>query len=265
MGDTGKEDILTIEHLNKEFTVDNEIVNVVSDVNLTVKEGEFVSIVGPSGCGKSTLFRIIGGLESSTTGIVKNKERTIDGISKNIGMVFQESRLFPWLKIRDNVAFGISREEKRETGHKIDELVDYYLDLVDLKDFANAYPNQLSGGMQQRVSIARTLIENPEILLLDEPFSALDAFTRMSLQGELLHIWERAGKTMILVTHDIDEAIFLSDRVIVLSERPATVKKEFRIVLDRPRDRSSLEFMNIRRKIMMEFFDRRDASIEYFI
>lgn len=265
MGETGNENILTIEHLDKEFTVDNEIVKVVSDVNLNVKEGEFISIVGPSGCGKSTLFRIIGGLETATDGIVRNKERCIDGISKNIGMVFQESRLFPWLKIRDNVAFGISREEKKETGRKTEEIVDYYLDLVDLRDFANAYPNQLSGGMQQRVSIARTLIENPEILLLDEPFSALDAFTRMSLQGELLRIWERAGKTMILVTHDIDEAIFLSDRVIVLTERPATVKKEFRITLDRPRDRSSIEFMNIRRKIMMEFFDRKDAAIEYFI
>lgn len=144
-------------------------------------------------------------------------------------------------------------------------MVDYYLQLVDLSDFAKAYPKQLSGGMKQRASIARTLIENPEILLLDEPFSALDAFTRMSMQKELLKIWGAEQKTMILVTHDIDEAIFLSDRIVVLSERPSTIQNIIEVKQARPRDRSSYDFLEVRRKIMCEFFDKHENAIEYYL
>lgn len=259
-----KEYVLNIEHLNKDYEVDGASVHVSDDVNLDVREGEFISIVGPSGCGKSTLLRIIAGLDKATSGKVENRGRKIQGISRNIGMIFQEPRLFPWLSIRDNVAFCFSIRQKRREKKRIDELVDYYLRLVGLSDFAKAYPNQLSGGMKQRASIARALIENPEILLLDEPFSALDAFTRMSMQKELLRIWEKEKKTMILVTHDIDEAIFLSDRIIVLSERPSTIQKIIEVKSERPRDRSSYDFMEIRRQVMCEFFNKRE-SIEYYL
>lgn len=259
-----KEYVLNIEHLNKDYEVDGASVHVSDDVNLDVREGEFISIVGPSGCGKSTLLRIIAGLDKATSGKVENRGRKIRGISRNIGMIFQEPRLFPWLSIRDNVAFCFSIRQKRREKKRIDELVDYYLRLVDLSDFAKAYPNQLSGGMKQRASIARALIENPEILLLDEPFSALDAFTRMSMQKELLRIWEKEKKTMILVTHDIDEAIFLSDRIIVLSERPSTIQKIIEVKSERPRDRSGYDFMEIRRQVMCEFFNKRE-SIEYYL
>lgn len=260
-----KDFILKIEHLNKDFEVDGSTVHVSDDINLTVKEGEFVSIVGPSGCGKSTLIRIVAGLDKATSGKVENGGREINGISKNIGMIFQEPRLFPWLSIRDNVAFCFNGRQKRKEKKKINELVDYYMQLVDLSDFASAYPNQLSGGMKQRASIARALIENPEILLLDEPFSALDAFTRMSMQMELLKIWETEKKTMILVTHDIDEAIFLSDRIVVLSERPSTIQRIIPVKLARPRDRSSYDFLEIRRQVICEFFNKKENNIEYYL
>lgn len=259
------DEILNIINLNKDFEVDGQMVHVSDNVNLTIRDGEFISIVGPSGCGKSTLLRIIAGLDQASEGTVMNRERQIKGISQNIGMIFQEPRLFPWLTIRKNVAYSFGFKEKRKNKKKIDALVDHYLELVGLTDFASAYPSQLSGGMKQRASIARTLIENPEILLLDEPFSALDAFTRMSMQKELLRIWEREKKTMILVTHDIDEAIFLSNRIIVLSERPSTVQKIIEVKISRPRDRSSYPFMEVRRQIMYELFHKDSDAIEYYL
>lgn len=260
-----KDFILNIENLNKDYEVDNSQVHVSDNVNLAVREGEFISIVGPSGCGKSTLLRIVAGLDRATSGRVVNRGREITGISKNIGMIFQEPRLFPWLSIRDNVSFSFSIPQRWKEKKRINELADYYLKLVDLSDFAQAYPNQLSGGMKQRASIARALIENPEILLLDEPFSALDAFTRMSMQKELLKIWETEKKTMILVTHDIDEAVFLSDRIVVLSERPSTVQRIIEVKQDRPRDRSSYDFLEVRRQIMCEFFNKKENNIEYYL
>lgn len=262
---TKKDYILTIENLCKDFVIDNSVVRVNRDVNLTVAEGEFISIVGPSGAGKSTLLRIIGGLDHATSGKVLNRGVEIAGVSRNIGMVFQEPRLFPWLNVKDNVSYSFKSNEKHHKKSEIRQKVNTYLELVNLKDFAKSYPNQLSGGMKQRVSIARALIENPEILLLDEPFSALDAFTRMTMQKELLNIWSLEKKTMILVTHDIDEAIFLSDRIVVLSERPSTVAKIIRIKQSRPRDRSSYDFLEIRRQIMCELFKNQIENIEYFI
>lgn len=257
--------ILNIEHLNKDYEVDGSMVHVSDDINLNVKEGEFISIVGPSGCGKSTLLRIMAGLDTATSGKVVNRGIEITGISRNIGMIFQEPRLFPWLSIRENVAYCFSSREKRKEKKRIHELVEHYLELVNLSDFAEAYPNQLSGGMKQRASIARTLIENPEILLLDEPFSALDALTRLSMQKELLRIWEAEKKTMIMVTHDIDEAIFLSDRIVVLSERPSTIQKIIEVKQERPRDRSSYDFLEVRRQIMCEFFSKKENNIEYYL
>ena len=181
-------------------------------------------------------------------------------------MIFQESRLFPWLKVRDNVLYGLSKEEKKKLSREEREkLVKKYLELVELNGFEDAYPKQLSGGMQQRASIARTLIGNPDILLLDEPFGALDAITRINMQQEIIKIWQNTHKTMILVTHDIDEAVYLSDRVVVLSSRPGKIKKMIDIELPRPRQRTAIEFSELRRKIFKEFIVDEEIFEDYVI
>jgi sulfonate transport system ATP-binding protein len=178
-------------------------------------------------------------------------------------MIFQESRLFPWLTVEQNIDFTISRDIPKSQRQ---EIVRKHIELVGLKGFEKAVPSQLSGGMQQRVSIARGLATNPEILLLDEPFGALDAFTRVNMQQETLNIWEKEKTTMILVTHDIDEAIYLSDRIVVMSTKPSVIKEVIPVKLSRPRDRSSYDFMEIRRKVMLSLFDKdSDKQIEYII
>lgn len=257
---------LLIEHINKSFPMDNETLEVLRDISLTVKEGEFISIVGYSGCGKSTLLRIIGGLETKDTGSLKLDGQEIDGPGLERGMIFQESRLFPWLKVRDNVLYGLSREEKKKYSKKEQEdLVKKYLHLVELDGFEEMYPKQLSGGMQQRASIARSLIGNPDILLLDEPFGALDAITRLNMQKEITKVWKDTHKTMIFVTHDIDEAIYLSDRIIVLSSRPGTIKRILTVDLPRPRQRTTVEFSELRRTIFKEFIVDEDINEDYVI
>ncbi len=257
---------LSIKNLNKSFAVDNDLVDVIKDLTLDVEEGEFISIVGPSGCGKSTLFRIIGGLDTPTDGTVSIEGRQVSGIDQDISMVFQENRLFPWRRVKDNILFGLDDERRKKLGKEEQKaLVDKYIELVDLKGFENSYPKQLSGGMKQRASIARTLISDPKVLLLDEPFSALDAFTRMSLQNALTDIWRKEKKTMILITHDIDEAVFLGTKIVVLSERPTRIKRIFDVNIDRPRDRSSDEFTNLRRDVMREFFGHKSEAVEYNI
>jgi sulfonate transport system ATP-binding protein len=177
-------------------------------------------------------------------------------------MVFQESRLFPWLSVEENVAFGL---DKHHDAKEKNELVREHLELVGLGDFAKAYPHQLSGGMQQRISIARALVNKPKVLLLDEPFGALDAMTRINMQQEILRIWEKQKTTMILVTHDIDEAIFLGDRVAIMSNRPGTIKKIVPIDLSRPRDRSDYDFTQIRKTIYAEFFAETSRPFIYAI
>lgn len=256
--------IISIKKLNKYFIQDDNELQVLDDINLDIKQGEFISIVGASGCGKSTLLRIIGGLETYSDGQVLNKGQVIKGPSKNIGMAFQESRLFPWLTIFENVAFGISEDKKISKSEK-SELVHKYLRLVGLEDFVNAYPNQLSGGMQQRVSIARALIENPDVLLLDEPFGALDAMTRVNMQNEVSRIWEHERKTMILVTHDIDEAIYLGDRIIVFSNRPGQIREIIDVNLPRPRRRNSTYYEKLRKYIYGKFFTEEEIKEEYNI
>lgn len=257
---------LKINNLNKIFTLDDGDVQALKNINLEVKPGEFISIVGASGCGKSTLLRIIGGLETYLEGTVSNDGREIHGPDYSIGMVFQESRLFPWLRIKDNIAFGISKENRKKLSKaEQSELLNKYLSMVKLQGFENAYPHQLSGGMQQRVSIARALIENPKILLLDEPFGALDALTRINMQQEVLNIWESQKTTMILVTHDIDEAIYLGDKIIVLSSRPGSIKRVIKVDLQRPRNRSDYEFVRIRKDIFKEFFEEQEITEEYNI
>jgi len=241
---------LTIEHLTKEFPKDKEILTAIEDFSLEVKEGEFVCILGPSGCGKTTLLRIIAGLESKTGGSIKLDGREIVGPGSDRGMVFQEFALFPWRTVRRNVEFGL--EIRKVPLNERRRLADEYITLVGLKGFENSYPYELSGGMKQRVGIARALANNPEALLMDEPFGALDAQTRNMMQKELLRIWEQTKKTVIFITHSVDEACYLADRIVVMTSRPGTVKDIFSIDLARPRDRVSLDFANLRKKVLAE-------------
>ena len=257
---------LEIQNLSKSFNSANGTVKALENINLTVEEGEFISIVGSSGCGKSTLLRIISGLETHDGGTITLDGKPIYGSGPDVGLIFQESRLFPWMTIGANIEFGMNEALKKSLGKKkVSEKVDEILELVDLKNFKKSYPNQLSGGMQQRISIARSLIGDPRVLLLDEPLGALDALTRMQMQNEIQRIWKDNKKTMILVTHDIDEAIYLGDRVIVLSSRPGTVKNIFNVELARPRKRSDFEFIKLRQEIYKEFYKEHDVEPEYFI
>ncbi|AYH45577.1 ABC transporter ATP-binding protein [Azoarcus sp. DN11] len=241
---------LAIGPLSKTFSLNKSAVEVLKDIELQVPGGRFVSIVGASGCGKSTLLRIIAGLETAYDGQVTLGGRAVTAPGLDRGMVFQEHRLLPWLTVAENVAFGLKDARPREQARRVHE----HLELVGLAGFASALPHQLSGGMAQRVAIARALVNQPQVLLLDEPFGALDAFTRIQLQQEVLRIWEVERTTMVLVTHDIDEAIFLGDEVVVMSNRPGTIKRVVPVRLARPRDRSSADFVALRKQIFREFF-----------
>ena len=226
---------LIIHDVNKSFVVNGQSVDVLKDINLEIGEGEFVVIVGHSGCGKSTLLKMIAGLEKNDTGILSVDGKEVDGPGMDRGMIFQEHRLFPWMSIEKNVQLGLkglSKEEKRK-------LSDQYLELVKLSEFKKAYPSQLSGGMSQRAAIARSLVSQPEILLLDEPFGALDALTKIELQEEMLKIRERFHNTMIMVTHDIEEAIVLATRVVIMSARPGRIKEVVDIDIPYPRDQET--------------------------
>lgn len=247
-----KENILEIRDLHKDFYIKGQKLEVLSGVNLTVKNGEMIAIVGASGCGKSTLLKLITTLETLSSGEILLDGEPVNGPSPKCSMIFQEARLFPWLTVRQNIEFVISDEIPKAEKKK---MVDYYTELVGLSEFINAVPNQLSGGMQQRVSIARALATRPELLLLDEPFGALDAFTRMAMQKEVLRIWEQDKTTMMIVTHDIDEAIFLSNRVVIMGKNPGVVKKIVPVDLPFPRDRTDAAFLEIRGEIMKEFLD----------
>ena len=261
MNITGQDSFLSIRDLSKIFTVGKKQLEILRRINLEIGKSEFVSIVGGSGCGKSTLLRIIGGLERNFSGSVLLKENPVKGPGIDRGIVFQEHRLFPWLTVEENIAFGLSEESYERREQKVREQVK----LVKLNGFEKAYPHQLSGGMSQRAAIARAIVNQPEILLLDEPFGALDAFTKIQMHEEVLRIREADHTTMILVTHDIDEAIYLGDRVVVMSNRPGTVRRIFKINLPRPRDRNSDEFVRIRRKIYEEFFGQVEVPFAYAI
>jgi len=258
---SSSENNLVIKNLSKCFNVNNEEVMVLQNINLDIREGEFISIVGHSGCGKSTLLKIIAGLVDFDVGLVTLGGQELKKPGKERGMVFQEHRLLPWLTVKDNVSFGLYNLSKAEK----EKIIADHIDLVGLKGFENAYPHQLSGGMAQRAAIARSLANRPKVLLLDEPFGALDALTRIQMQKEILKIWEKEKTTMILVTHDIDEAIYLGDRIIVMSSRPGTIKEIIPVQLSRPRDRSSHDFGTIRKKIFTEFFKEEETLLEYYL
>jgi sulfonate transport system ATP-binding protein len=254
---------LQIQNLHKSFYVAGREVLVLDDINLDIYQGEFVSIVGHSGCGKSTILKIVAGLVEYSTGSALMNGKPIRGPDPERGMVFQDHRLLPWLTVWENIAFGLYGCKDKE----LDDIVAKHIELVSLKGFESAYPHQLSGGMAQRAAIARALAHNPALLLLDEPFGALDALTRIQLQQEILRIWGRKKTTMILVTHDIGEAVYLSDRVIVLSNRPARIQKEIRVDLPRPRDRNGYEFSLIRKTVYREFFDDKESNalLDYYL
>ena len=224
-----------------------ETTHALDHASLTVAPGELVSLIGPSGCGKSTLLRLIAGLDTPDSGELFVGAEPILGPSAERGLVFQDPNLFPWLTVRANieaglVARGVLREKRSE--------VDDFMRLVGLEQFATAYPHQLSGGMAQRVALARALINHPKILLLDEPLGALDAFTRMRMQDEVLRLWENRGTTMILVTHDIDEAIYMSDRIVIMTARPGRIERTIDIHLPRPRERNHPDFLRLRVQIL---------------
>ena len=240
---------LEFKDVSKSFVrSDSEfITTALEDINFSIRENEFVSIVGPSGCGKSTILRLIAGLIVPTTGNIYLDGEEITGPSSRRGMVFQKSTLFPWLSVKDNVGFSakLKSEEKVD-----DKTIDQMLEKVGLLDFKNSYPSNLSGGMAQRVSLIRTMVNKPEVLLLDEPLGALDAFTRMNMQDEILKLWDEEKNMTIMVTHDVDEAVYMSTKVIVMEPRPGRIKEIVPIELDYPRNRTSKEFTDYRNELL---------------
>lgn len=252
---------LQIKGLYKRFNVGSKEVSILNNINLDIKKGEFVTIVGHSGCGKSTLLKIIAGLLDYEVGEVTYKNKKLIEPGTDRGMVFQEHRLLPWLKIKDNIGYGLYNQNIKDK----EEIINYYINLVKLKGFEEVYPHQLSGGMAQRAAIARGLVGNPEILLLDEPFGALDALTRIQMQKEILKIWEKQKTTMILVTHDIEEAIYLGQRIIVMSARPGEIKEIIKVDIPGAKDRSSTEFAHIKKRIYKHFFSEEELVEDYVI
>jgi NitT/TauT family transport system ATP-binding protein len=239
--------VITLENVTKSFVQDGEQEEILQNISFKVDKGEFLCIVGPSGCGKTSLLRMIAGLDFPTQGQIMESEIPITGPSRDRGYVFQQYSLFPWRNVVENVTFGLEvmGMEKEERYEKARE----YLELVGLSSFENSYPRELSGGMKQRVAIARSLVTDPQVLLMDEPFSALDVQTRHKLQEEMVRIWGEEQKTVVFVTHNVDEAIFLADRVMVLSQHPGRVIKSFYIELERIRDRASPQFLELKKEI----------------
>ncbi|WP_337104330.1 ABC transporter ATP-binding protein [Paenibacillus sp. YIM B09110] len=241
--------MIEMDNVSKSFDQrDGDRFQALSNVSFTIREGEFVSLLGPSGCGKSTVLNLIAGFESATQGTIRVKGQQISGPSADRVVVFQEHALFPWLTVLENVAFGLKQKgygKKERT-----ELALEQIRAVHLSKFTDRYPHELSGGMKQRAAIARALVLNPQILLMDEPFAALDEQTRLVLHQELEEIWLRTGKTILFITHNIREAVMLSDRVLVMSTRPGTIMKELAVRAARPRDSADTVLNAVERSVM---------------
>lgn len=252
--------IVEIQNLTKIFTTKENTVTALKDINLTIEEGSFISIIGGSGCGKSTLLRIIGGLEREYEGKVLVDGRPVEKASREKGFIFQDHRLLPWLTVKENIRFSLPAALKKD-----EALIQENIDLVGLTGFENALPRQLSGGMAQRVAVARALANKPRVLLLDEPFGALDAITKIHLQEEMLNIWKKEKITMIIVTHDIDEAIYLGNQVVVMTPRPGRIKKIQKVELGTPRKRTGPLFTSVRDEIYKEFFKEKEVPFTYNI
>lgn len=242
---------LQIQGVSKVFSQKGQTVTALENTTFDVVDQEIVTILGPSGCGKSTLLKIIAGLTEPSSGLVTLNGREIKGPGADRGMVFQAYTLFPWLTVAQNIEFGLKLKKMDKAKRR--EIVQHYLEVIGLAKFGSMYPNNLSGGMKQRVAIARALANDPEVLLMDEPFGALDAQTRMVMQELLLNVWEESHKTILFVTHDIDEAIFMGDRVYVMTARPGRLKAEIPVPLPRPRSfemKTSTEFVRLKEEIL---------------
>jgi len=239
---------IIMKNVSKRFVSKEKTIKALDTINLDVEEGEFLCIVGPSGCGKTTLLRIVAGLDKPTAGEISIDGRVVEGPGYDRGLVFQQYSLFPWRNVIENVAFGL--EMKGLSEDKRYEIAREYLKLVGLEGFKDCYPYELSGGMKQRVAIVRALANDPEVLLMDEPFAAIDIQTRNLLQKELLKIWKDTRKTIVFITHNVDEAVFLGDRVAVMSARPGKIIKVFEIDIERMRNRVGKDFLKIRGKIL---------------
>jgi NitT/TauT family transport system ATP-binding protein/sulfonate transport system ATP-binding protein len=251
---------LIVRDVSKSFrAADGSLVVALSGLSLTVRTGEMMTLIGPSGCGKSTLLRLIAGLDAPTSGELHVGSEPITHPSAERGLMFQDPNLFPWLSVRGNIEAGlVARGVLRQRRHEVDD----YMRLVGLDGFASVYPHQLSGGMAQRAALARALVNHPRVLLLDEPLGALDQFTRMRMQDEVLRVWQARGTTMVLVTHDIDEALYMSDRVALLTPRPGRIERVLDIPLERPRQRTSSQFLGLRASIleMLHFSGQTDEE-----
>ncbi len=239
---------LDIRNLTRRYTVSEGELLVFENISCAIKRGELISLVGPSGCGKTTLLRIIAGLERATSGEVRLDGQILSGCDPRVGLVFQEFALFPWRRLIANIDMGLEIQGVPKAERRAAAMT--YIRSFGLEGFENAYPKELSGGMKQRVAIARTLITNPQMVLMDEPFGALDSQTRNLLQDFLLEIWEERRDTILFVTHNVDEAVYLSDRIIVLGPRPSTIVQIADVPLERPRDRTSRAANQIRRDIL---------------
>ncbi|MGX5384603.1 ABC transporter ATP-binding protein [Bacillus thuringiensis] len=235
---------VSIDGVSKYFLKQTGTVQVLENINFQLEKGDFVTVIGPSGCGKSTLLKIVAGLDNDFEGEVIIDGEPILKTSKKQGFIFQEHRLFPWLTVEENIAADLSLKDK---------YVREWVEIVRLDGFEKSYPKEISGGMSQRVAIARALLRDPNVLLLDEPFGALDAFTRSHLQEVLLNIWEQKKTTMIFVTHDIDEAIYLSNRIIIMSAKPGKIHKVIENNLPYPRNKTSQSFQQLRTKVLQQF------------
>lgn len=257
---------ITAKNISKLYQgTDGETTHAIEDISITINEGEFVALVGPSGCGKSTFLEIVAGLLDHDGGEIFLDDQEIKGTSRDIGVVFQDASLFPWRTIKRNIAYGmelakISKEEQEER-------LSHYIKLMNLEGFENKYPAQLSGGMKQRAGIARTLVMNPKVILMDEPFSAVDHLTRCTLQDELIKIRQEENRTILFVTHDINEAVYLADRVVLLTPRPSVIQKEYVINASFPRTRDDDYLTRKASEIMADIGRGRNADddVEYMI
>jgi ABC-type nitrate/sulfonate/bicarbonate transport system ATPase subunit len=255
---------ISIQHARKVFgeNTDNEVV-ALEDLSLEIRQGEFISLIGSSGCGKSTLLRLIVGLDTPTSGDLYLDGEAITEPNHERGLVFQDPTLFPWLNVHGNVAAGlVARNVYKEKKKGVDE----FIKLVGLSGFEKSYPHHLSGGMAQRVSLARALVNQPKVLLMDEPLGALDAFTRMQMQDEILRIWQERRTTVVLVTHDVDEAVYMSDRIVIMSARPGKIQEIINVPQTRPRARNNPDFLRLRTEILeILHFASKAEPLSYYI
>ena len=240
---------IRIDQVNKTFSSDGRDVVALQNINLQVNRGEFICLLGPSGCGKSTLLNAVAGFSLPSTGTIRVDDKQVLSPGPDRGMVFQEYALFPWMTVAENIAFGL--EIKKQSRAQIKQTVSSLLEMLNLQDFRDRYPKDLSGGMRQRVAIARVLALDSPIMLMDEPFGALDSLTRRNLQDELLRIWLELKKTILFVTHSIEESIYLADRIVVMTYRPGQIKKDVSVTMPRPRDPSSAEFNNLKKELSL--------------